>query len=198
MVLDLCPEFYVGGKENLLWQPEIEEHQRRCWLAPKPDVAADNVSKKMPKAAPAGPATTLAPAALSSRYVQISPAQKLSGTYASARSITGCPGYSGTAPKSAVTVAKPASSLLVDRSRCVAFPSTTQHPAVIIKGVHSTAPRVTMRIVQPATFMPYMQVRAPSQPVYLMPRETSYLGGYLPPVYAINRIVLPPRVLLRA
>ena len=89
MVLDLCPEFYVGGKENLLWQPEIEEHQRRCWLAPKPDVAADNVSKKMPKAAPAGPATTLAPAALSSRYVQISPAQKLSGTYASARSITG-------------------------------------------------------------------------------------------------------------
>eukprot|EP00439_Symbiodinium_sp_Y106_P034850 s1284_g4.t1 len=28
MVLDLCHEFYVSGKENLQWQPENEEHQR--------------------------------------------------------------------------------------------------------------------------------------------------------------------------
>ena len=71
MVLDCCPEFYVGGKENLLWQPQNDEHQRRCWLAPKADVAAaDPVAKKMPKAVPAGLATSVAPAALSSRYVQ--------------------------------------------------------------------------------------------------------------------------------
>ncbi|CAE7494872.1 unnamed protein product [Symbiodinium sp. CCMP2456] len=35
MVLDICPELYVGGDENLLWQPEKEETQRRRWLAPK-------------------------------------------------------------------------------------------------------------------------------------------------------------------
>ena len=58
MVLDLCPEFYVGGKENLLWQPENEETQRRRWLAPKE--APKPVSVKVPQAVPA---TTGAPAA---------------------------------------------------------------------------------------------------------------------------------------
>ena len=90
MVLDCCPEFYVGGKENLLWQPPNDEHQRRCWLAPKADVAAaDPVAKKTSKAVPAGLATTLAPAALSSRNVQTSAGRKLSRTYATAHSIAG-------------------------------------------------------------------------------------------------------------
>eukprot|EP00439_Symbiodinium_sp_Y106_P065149 s716_g10.t1 len=111
MVLDLCPEFYIGGKEDLIWLPANEEHQRRCWLAPKPDVAADPVSEKMPKAVQAGLATTVAPAALSLRYAQTSPRQELSRTYATTR-IAGYPGYTGTVPKSAVTVAKPGSSLL--------------------------------------------------------------------------------------
>ena len=85
MVLDLCPEFYIGGKEDLIWLPANEEHQRRCWLAPKPDVAADPVSEKMPKAVQAGLATTVAPAALSLRYAQTSPRQELSRTYATSR-----------------------------------------------------------------------------------------------------------------
>ena len=80
----------------------------------------------------------------------------------------------------------------------MACPRTVQHPAVIIKAVRNTAPRVTMRIVQPAIYMPYMQVRAPSQPVYLMSRETSFLGGYHPSVYANDRMVLTPCVLVRA
>ena len=57
MVLDLCPEFYVGSKENLenlVWQPEAEEHQRRRWLAPKVEVAAPKlVPNKVPNAVPA-------------------------------------------------------------------------------------------------------------------------------------------------
>ncbi|CAE7652584.1 unnamed protein product [Symbiodinium sp. CCMP2592] len=91
-------------------------------------------------------ATTVAPAALSSRYVQTCPGQELSRTYATTRSIagfrqifstnpiktvgrptivcaipsTGYTGYTGTIAQSVVTVAKPGSSLLVDRSRCIA------------------------------------------------------------------------------
>ena len=88
MVLDCCPEFYVGGKENL-WPAQNDEHQRRCWLAPKADVgAADPVEKKMPKAVPALVAT-VAPAALSSRFVQTSAGRELSRTYATAHSIAG-------------------------------------------------------------------------------------------------------------
>ncbi|CAE7943300.1 unnamed protein product, partial [Symbiodinium necroappetens] len=133
MVLDCCPEFYVGGKENLLWQPPNDEHQRRCWLAPKADVAAaDPVAKKTSKAVPAGLATTVAPAALSSRNVLTSAGCELSRTYATAHSIAGYPRYSRTVPKTAVTAAKPAPSLL-DGNRCMAFPRTVQHPAVIIK-----------------------------------------------------------------
>ncbi|CAE6967929.1 unnamed protein product [Symbiodinium sp. CCMP2456] len=199
MVLDLCPEFYVCGKENLLWQPEDDEHQRRCWLAPKPDVgAADPVAKKMPKAVPDGLATTVAPAALSSRYVQTFAGRELSRTYATAHSIAGCPVYSGTVPKSAVTLAQPP-GLPLDRSRCMAILPAVQHPATIIKRVRKAAPRVTMRVVQPAA-MPYMQVRFPVQPVYPMSRETSFLGGYpmaYSSVYVSNRVVLPPRVLVR-
>ncbi|CAE6967919.1 unnamed protein product, partial [Symbiodinium sp. CCMP2456] len=111
----------------------------------------------------------------------------------------GCPVYIGTVPKSAVTLAQPP-GLLLDRSRCMAIPPAVQHPATIIKRVHKAAPRVTMRIVQPAA-MPYMQVRFPVQPVYPMSRETSFLGGCpmaYSSVYVSNRVVLPPRVLVRA
>ncbi|OLP96345.1 hypothetical protein AK812_SmicGene21435 [Symbiodinium microadriaticum] len=64
--------------------------------------------------------------------------------------------------------------------------------------VHQTAPRVTMRVIQPVVYMP-VQARALPQVVYPMSRETSFLG-YHPmayPVYVNNR-VLAPRVIVRA
>ena len=59
MVLDLCPEFYVGGKENQLWHPENEETQELCLLV-----------LGVPKVRKAAPATTVAPAAFSSEHTQ--------------------------------------------------------------------------------------------------------------------------------
>eukprot|EP00439_Symbiodinium_sp_Y106_P005579 s3640_g1.t1 len=66
------------------------------------------------------------------------------------------------------------------------------------KEVHQAAPRVTMRVIQPAVYVP-VQARAVPQVVYPMSRETSFLG-YHPmayPVYVNNR-VLAPRVIVRA
>ena len=97
-MLDLCHELYVSGQENVFWQPENEEHQRRRWLAPK--VEAPKPVSKVPKPVPAavpGQASTCAPVALTSQrahrttqpstmasYVvgQTSPAHELSRTYA--------------------------------------------------------------------------------------------------------------------
>ena len=207
MVLDLCPEFYVSGKENLLWQPENEEHQRRRWLAPKVDSAPKPVSK-VPKAVPAavpGMASTCAPAALTSErahrttqpttmasYVvgQTSPGRELSKTYAT-RSVAGFRQVAATC-----TLLAPAVSVL-DRSRVPAFTRTIQHPVVPMKQVHQTAPRYAMRVIQPI-YMP-VQAQAAPQVVYPVCRETSFLG-YHPmayPVYVNNRI-LPPRVIVRA
>ena len=204
MVLDLCPEFYVSGKENLLWQPENEEHQRRRWLAPKVDEAPKPVSK-VPKAVPAavpGMASTCAPVALTSErahrttqpttmvsYVvgQTSPGRELAKTYA--RRIAGFRQVPATH-----TLVAPAVSVL-DRSRVPVFTRTIQHPAVPMK---QTAPRVTMRVIQPAVYVP-VQAQAAPQVVYPVSRETSFLG-YCPmayPVYVNNRI-LPPRVIVRA
>ncbi|CAE7494888.1 Tmem189 [Symbiodinium sp. CCMP2456] len=91
MVLDICPELYVGGDENLLWQPEKEETQRRRWLAPKE--APTPVTAKEREVPKAVAATTVAPAALSSApysYVlSHAPGHELSRTYA-ARSVAGC------------------------------------------------------------------------------------------------------------
>mmetsp|Transcript_51610 Transcript_51610/g.107334 ORF Transcript_51610/g.107334 Transcript_51610/m.107334 type:complete len:208 (+) Transcript_51610:45-668(+) len=207
MVLDLCPEFYVSGKENLLWQPENEEHQRRRWLAPK--VEAPKPVSKVPKAVPAavpGMASTCAPVALTSErahrttqpttmasYVvgQTSPGRELSRTYATARSVAGFRQVPATR-----TLLAPASVL--DRSRVPAFTRNIQHPVVPMKQVHQTAPRVMMRVIQPAVYMP-VQVQAAPQVVYPVSRETSFLG-YHPmayPVYVNNR-VLPSRVIVRA
>ena len=208
MVLDLCHELYVSGQENLFWQPENEEHQRRRWLAPK--VEAPKPVSKVPKPVPAavpGQASTCAPVALTSErahrttqpstmasYVvgQTSPAHELSRTYAvnaTARSITGFRQVPATR-----TLLAPAVSVL-EKSRVPAFQRTIQHPA---KQVHQTAPRVMMRVIQPAVYMP-VQVQAAPQLVYPISRETSFLG-YHPmayPVYVNNR-VLPSHVIVRA
>ena len=207
MVLDLCPEFYVSGKENLLWQPENEEHQRR--LAPKVDEAPKPVSK-VPKAVPAavpGMASTCAPVALTSErahrttqpatmvsYVvdQTSPGRELAKTYATDRRIAGFRQVPATH-----TLVAPAVSVL-DRSRVPVFTRTIQHPAAPMKQVHQTAPHVTMRVIQPAVYMPAKAQAAP-QVLYPVSRETSFLGYYpmAYPVYVNNRI-LPPRVIVRA
>ena len=96
MVLDLCPEFYVGGKENHLWHPENEETQFRRWLAPKE--APQRGPVEVPKPAPA---TTIAPAAFSSKRTQRTtaasysyvvghgPGRELSRTYATGRRVAG-------------------------------------------------------------------------------------------------------------
>ena len=209
MVLDLCPEFYVSGKENLLWQPENEEHQRRRWLAPKVDEAPKPVSK-VPKAVPAavpGMASTCAPVALTSErahrttqpatmvsYVvdQTSPGRELAKTYATDRRIAGFRQVPATH-----TLVAPAVSVL-DRSRVPVFTRTIQHPAAPMKQVHQTAPHVTMRVIQPAVYMPAKAQAAP-QVLYPVSRETSFLGYYpmAYPVYVNNRI-LPPRVIVRA
>ena len=210
MVLDLCHELYVSGQENLFWQPENEEHQRRRWLAPK--VEAPKPVSKVPKPVPAvpGQASTCAPVALTSErahrttqpstmasYVvgQTSPAHELSRTYAvnaTARSIAGFRQVPATR-----TLLAPAVSVL-EKSRVPAFQRTIRHPAVPLKQVHQTAPRVTMRVIQPAVYMP-VQVQAAPQFVYPISRETSFLG-YHPmayPVYVNNRF-LPSRVIVRA
>ena len=206
-MLDLCHELYVSGQENLSWQPENEEHQRRRWLAPK--VEAPKPVSKVPKPVPAvpGQASTCAPVALTSErahrttqptmasYVvgQTSPVHELSRTYAvnaTARSIAGFRQVPATR-----TLLAPAVSVL-EKSRVPAFQRTIQHPAV--KQVHQTAPRVMMRVIQPAVYMP-VQVQAAPQVVYRISRETSFLG-YHPmayPVYVNNR-VLPSRVIVRA
>ena len=207
MVLDLCHELYVSGQENVFWQPENEEHQRRRWLAPK--VEAPKPVSKVPKPVPAvpGQASTCAPVALTSErahrttqpstmasYVvgQTSPALELSRSYATTRSIAGFRQVPATR-----TLLAPAVSVL-EKSRVPAFQRTIQHPAVPLKQVHQTAPRVMMRVIQPAVYMP-VQVQAAPQVVYPISRETSFLG-YHPmayPVYVNNR-VLPSRVIVRA
>ncbi|CAE7284514.1 unnamed protein product [Symbiodinium sp. CCMP2592] len=197
MVLDLCHELYVSGQENLFWQPENEEHQRRRWLAPK--VQAPKPVSKVLKAVPAvsGLASTCAPVALTSQrahrttqpttiasYVvgQTSPAREISKTYATARSIAGFRQVPATG-----TLLAPAVSVL-QKSRVPAFQRSVQHPAVPVKQVHQTAPRVTMRVVQPAVYRP-VQVRA-APVVYPISRETSFLSYYpmAYPVYVNNRI----------
>ena len=211
MVLDLCHELYVSGQENVFWQPENEEHQRRRWLAPK--VEAPKPVSKVPKPVPAavpGQASTCAPVALTSErahrttqpstmasYVvgQTSPVHELSRTYAvnaTARSIAGFRQVPATR-----TLLAPAVSVL-EKSRVPAFQRTIQHPAVPLKQVHQTAPRVMMRVIQPAVYMP-VQVQAAPQFAYPISRETSFLG-YHPmayPVYVNNR-VLPSHVIVRA
>ncbi|CAE7802866.1 unnamed protein product [Symbiodinium sp. CCMP2592] len=211
MVLDFCPEFYVSGKENLLWQPENEEHQRRRWLAPKVDKAPKPVSK-VPKAVPAavpGMASTCAPFALTSEHAhrttqpatmasyvvgQTSPGRELSKTYATARSLAGFRQVPATH-----TLLVPAVSVL-DRSRVPAFTRTIQQPAVPMKQVHQTAPRVAMRVIQPAFYMP-VQAQAAPQVAYPVSRETSFLGyKYHPmacPVYYVNNRILPRSVIVR-
>ena len=211
MVLDLCPEFYVGSKENLenlVWQPEAEEHQRRRWLAPKVEVAAPKlVPNKVPNAVPAfvsvsAPTVPQVPTvALSSEHAQhkttmvpriiaqTSSGRELSRTCAAAHTIAGF--------HQVATRPAPVASVL-DRSRYQAFPGTIPHPAVFMKAVPQPAPPVTIRVVQPAV---YMQVQTPQpQPVYPI-RETSFLGGYQPivysSVYVSRRVLLPPRVLVR-
>ena len=97
MVLDLCPELYVGGKENHLWHPENEEEtQFRRWLAPKE--APKRGPVEVPKVPKPAPATTVAPAAFSSQrttaasysyVVGQGPGRELSRTYATARSVAG-------------------------------------------------------------------------------------------------------------
>eukprot|EP00439_Symbiodinium_sp_Y106_P019466 s9240_g2.t1 len=244
MVLDLCHELYVSGQENVFWQPENEEHQRRRWLAPK--VEAPKPVSKVPKPVPAavpGQASTCAPVALTSErahrttqpstmasYVvgQTSPVHELSRTYAvnaTARSIAGfrqvpatrtllapavsvleksrVPAFQRTIQHPAVpsiagfrqvpatrTLLAPAVSVL-EKSRVPAFQRTIQHPAVPLKQVHQTAPRVMMRVIQPAVYMP-VQVQAAPQFAYPISRETSFLG-YHPmayPVYVNNRVVI--------
>jgi len=95
-------------------------------------------------------------------------------------------------------VASTAASIL-DRSRYPAFPQTTQYPAVHVQGVQRGAPPVTVYVVRPAL---YVQARALPQQQRPMSRETSFLGGYRPmihsPVYVRSRVILPPRVLVRA
>ena len=210
-MLDLCHELYVSGQENVFWQPENEEHQRRRWLAPK--VEAPKPVSKVPKPVPAavpGQASTCAPVALTSErahrttqpstmasYVvgQTSPVHELSRTYAvnaTARSIAGFRQVPATR-----TLLAPAVSVL-EKSRVPAFQRTIQHPAVPLKQVHQTAPRVMMRVIQPAVYMP-VQVQAAPQFAYPISRETSFLG-YHPmayPVYVNNR-VLPSHVIVRA
>ena len=90
MVLDLCPEFYVGGKETHLWHPANAETQFLCLLV-----------LGVPKVRKAAPATTVAPAAFSSQRTQRTtaasypfvvghgPGRELSRTYATARSVAG-------------------------------------------------------------------------------------------------------------
>ena len=168
-MLDLCHELYVSGQENLFWQPENEEHQRRRWLAPK--VEAPKPVSKVPKPVPAVSrlASTCAPVALTSErahrttqptmasYVvgQTSPAPELSRTYigpgklsrtyigpgklrcGGARSIAGFRQVPSTR-----TLLAPAVSVL-EKSRVPAFQRAIQHPAVPVKQVHQTAPRVT-------------------------------------------------------
>ena len=99
MVLDLCPELYVGGKENHLWHPETEETQFRRWLAPKE--APKRGPVEVPKVPKPAPATTVAPAAFSSQRTQRTtaasysyvvghgPGRELSRTYATGRSVAG-------------------------------------------------------------------------------------------------------------
>ena len=210
MVLDLCPEFYVGSKENLenlVWQPEAEEHQRRRWLAPKVEVAAPKlVPNNVPNAVPAffsvsaptvptvAPSserahrkTTMAPCTIS----QTSRGPEISQTRVAAHAIAGF--------HQVATRPAPVASVL-GRSRYQAFPRTIPHPAVFMKAVPQPAPPVTIRVVQPAV---YMQVQATPQPRPVYPiRETSFLGGYQPivhsSVYVSNPVFLPPRILGRA
>ena len=210
MVLDLCPEFYVGSKENLenlVWQPEAEEHQRRRWLAPKVEVAAPKlVPNKVPNAVPAfvsvsAPTvpqvptsserahrkTTMAPCTIA----QTSRGPEISQTRVAAHSIAGF--------HQVATRPAPVASVL-GRSRYQAFPRTIPHPAVFMKAVPQPAPPVTIRVVQPAV---YMQVQATPQPRPVYPiRETSFLGGYQPivhsSVYVSNPVFLPTRMLGRA
>ena len=216
MVLDLCPEFYVGSKENLenlVWQPQNEEHQRRRWLAPKVEVAAPKlVSNNVPKAVPAsvsGPALTCPPVptvapsseraqrktTMAPRIAETSQGH-VSQACATARTIGGL----RQVPTRTLAPA-PVPSVL-DRSRCPAFPRTIHHPAVYMKAVPQPALPVTMRIVQPAV---YVQVPATPQPqpVYRNPiRETSFLGRYQPivhsSVYVSSRVFFPPRLLVQA
>ncbi|CAE7699755.1 unnamed protein product [Symbiodinium sp. CCMP2592] len=202
MVLDLCHELYVNGQENLFWQPENEEHQRRRWLAPK--VEAPKPVSKVLKAVPAvsGLASTCAPVALTSQRIhrttqpttvasyvvgQTSPGRELSRTYATARSMAGFRQVPATG-----TLLAPAASVL-EKSRVPAFQRSIQHPAVPVKQVHHTAPRVTMRV-----YMPVL-VQAAPQVVHPMPRETSFLR-YHPMAYpvSVNNRVLNPRVIVRA
>eukprot|EP00439_Symbiodinium_sp_Y106_P027456 s9240_g3.t1 len=69
MVLDLCHELYVSGQENVFWQPENEEHQRRRWLAPKGE--APKPVSKVPKhvAAVSRLASTCAPVQAAPQFV---------------------------------------------------------------------------------------------------------------------------------
>ena len=148
-MLDLCHELYVSGQENVFWQPENEEHQRRRWLAPKGE--APKPVSKVPKhvAAVSRLASTCAPVALTSErahrttqptmasYVvgQTSPAPELSRTYIG-------PGKLRCQVPSTRTLLAPAVSVL-EKSRVPAFQRAIQHPAVPVKQVHQTAPRVT-------------------------------------------------------
>lgn len=94
MVLDLCPDFYDGGKEHLLWHPENEETQRRRWLAPNeaPKPVAVNAPKAVPATivVPASSQRTQRTMGPSSYVVGHGPGRELSRTYASARSVAGC------------------------------------------------------------------------------------------------------------
>ncbi|CAE7494906.1 unnamed protein product [Symbiodinium sp. CCMP2456] len=194
MVLDICPELYVGGNENHLWQPENEETQRRRWLAPKE--APTPVSAKEPKVPKAVAATTVAPAALcsapySTPYSYVlghAPGHELSRTYA-ARSVAGrFPCHTKTIPNPAVKMVASTATSIFDRSRC---------PAVHMQGFQRGAPPVY--VIRPVV---YVQSRAAPLRAHPMIRETSFLGGYRPmtysQVYVRSRVILPPRVLVRA
>ena len=113
-VLDSCPELYVGIKDNLPWQPESDEQQRRGWLAPQVVVAAAGpVSRRCPRPesrngldhrAPASSCSTRAQhKTLMAPYTtaQTSPGRELSRLPPSSNSCVGpSPGCIGSRPES--------------------------------------------------------------------------------------------------
>eukprot|EP00439_Symbiodinium_sp_Y106_P010124 s9240_g1.t1 len=158
------------------------------------------VGQTSPALAVPGQASTCAPVALTSERAM----QQLAASQASAKflQLAHCwpqlyrfskraVSQRSSAPSSTLpatrTLLAPAVSVL-EKSRVPAFQRTIQHPA---KQVHQTAPRVMMRVIQPAVYMP-VQVQAAPQVVYPISRETSFLG-YHPmayPVYVNNRVAV--------